>query len=104
VVEQLLNRKTLPGRGRTYYLVQWQGHDSAEDSWEPAEHLAHCPELVAEYAAAAPSHPKARLAAAAKAPQLADPRPARPQQVPGTPTAPVAPTSWAMSLAGPPVL
>jgi hypothetical protein len=32
------HRKTL--RSRTYYLVRWQGHDSAEDSWEPAEHLA----------------------------------------------------------------
>ena len=35
VVEQLLNRKTV--RGRTYYLVRWQGHTSADDSWEPAE-------------------------------------------------------------------
>ena len=42
VVEQLLNRKTL--RGRTYYLVRWQGHTSAANSWEPAEHLVHCPE------------------------------------------------------------
>ena len=56
VVEQLLNRKTL--RGRTYYLVRWQGHASATDSWEPVEHLAHCPERVAEYEAAAPRRPK----------------------------------------------
>jgi transposase InsO family protein len=83
VVEQLLNRKTL--RGRTYYLVRWQGHDSAEDSWEPAEHLAHCPERVAEYEAAAPRRPKALRAAAAKAPQPADPRPAGPPPVPGAP-------------------
>jgi hypothetical protein len=59
VVEQLLNRKTL--RGQTYYLVRWpgQGHDLAasEDSWEPAEHLAHCPERVAEYAAACGRRP-----------------------------------------------
>ncbi len=27
VVEQLLNRKSI--RGRTYYLVRWQGHDAA---------------------------------------------------------------------------
>ncbi len=52
MVEQLLNRKSI--RGRTYYLVQWQGHDSADDSWEPEEHLAHCPERVAEYEAALP--------------------------------------------------
>ena len=50
MVEQPLNRKT--GRGRTYYLVRWQGHASADDSWEPAEHL-DCPERVAEYEAAA---------------------------------------------------
>ena len=58
VVEQLLNRKTL--RGRTYYLVRWQGHTSADDSWEPVEHLTHCPERVAEYEAAAPRRPAAR--------------------------------------------
>ena len=57
VVEQLLNRKTL--RGRTFYLVRWQGHASADDSWEPVEHLVHCPERVAEYKAAAPRRPKA---------------------------------------------
>ena len=62
VVEQLLNRRTR--RGRTYYLVRWQGHASAEDSWEPVEHLAHCPERVAEYEAAAPLRPKARRAPA----------------------------------------
>ena len=59
VLEQLrvFNRKTL--RGRTYYLVRWQVHASAADSWEPAEHLANCPERVAEYAAAASRRPKA---------------------------------------------
>ena len=56
-MEQLLNRKTV--RGRTYYLVLWQGHASAADSWEPAEHLANCQERVAEYEAAAPRRPKA---------------------------------------------
>jgi hypothetical protein len=52
IVEQLLNSKSL--RGRTYYLVRWQGHASADDSWEPVEHLAHCQERVAKYEAAAP--------------------------------------------------
>jgi hypothetical protein len=74
VLEQLLNSKTL--RGQTYYLVLWQGHNSAEDPSEPAEQFAHCPELVAEYAAAAPRRPKALRAEAAKAQQPADPRPA----------------------------
>ena len=81
VVEQLLNRKTL--RGRTYYLVRWQGYASADDSWEPVEHLAHCPERVAEYEAAAPRRPqalRARQRAAAPsaeaAPSVAAPPPA----------------------------
>ena len=49
---ELLNSKTV--RGRTYYLVLWQGHASAADSWEPAEHLANCQERVAKYEAAPP--------------------------------------------------
>ena len=58
-MEQLLTRKM--ARGRTYYLVlwHWQGHASAADSWEPAEHLANCQERVAEYEAAASRRPKA---------------------------------------------
>jgi hypothetical protein len=61
VVEQLLNCKTLCGR--TYYLVRWQSHSSAEDSWEQVEHLVHCPERNAEsYEAAAPLQPMARQA------------------------------------------
>ena len=47
MVEQLLSRK--PVCGRTFHLVRWQGHASAADSWEPAEHLANCPERIAEY-------------------------------------------------------
>ena len=51
-VELLLNRRTV--RGVTSYLVRWRGHASPEDEWLPAEELTHCPELVAEYDAAAP--------------------------------------------------
>ncbi len=40
-VEQILNRKTI--RGRTHYLVQWKGQSSADDSWEPVEHLTTMP-------------------------------------------------------------
>jgi hypothetical protein len=100
VVEQLLNRKIL--RGRTYYLVRWQpeGHDSADDSWEPVEHLAHCPERVAEYEAAAPPsrRPKARRAAAAKSPW------GGPPPAPAEATTPVAPAGWAVGPAGAPAL
>jgi hypothetical protein len=58
-VEQLLNSRPRTLSGRTYYLVRWQGHASADDSWEPVEHLAHCPERVAEYEATPPRRPKA---------------------------------------------
>ena len=60
-VEQILNRKTI--RGRTHYLVRWKGQSSADDSWEPVEHLTNCAERLAEYEAAAPRRPKARRAA-----------------------------------------
>ena len=102
VVEQLLNRKSI--RGRTYYLVRWQGHDSADDSWEPEEHLAHCPERVAEYEAAAPRRPKARRAAAAKPPGSVDSGPGGPPPAPAEAPAPVAPAGWAVGPAGAPAL
>ena len=57
VVEQILNRKVL--RGKRHYLVRWQGLPAAEDSWEPVEHLTHCPDMLAEYEAAAARRPKA---------------------------------------------
>ena len=95
VVEQLLNRKTL--RGRTYYLVRWQGHASADDSWEPVEHLAHCPERVAEYEAAAPRRPKARRLASRGAPGAVDPQPP-PDAVPPPPPPPTA--GWVVGPAG----
>jgi len=104
VVEQLLNRRTL--RGRTYYLVRWQGHASADDSWEPAEHLVHCPERVAEYEAAAPRRPKAlrvrQRAGASSAPAAAPP--VAPPPPPAAPTPPLPPPGWAVAaLAGSPV-
>ena len=58
VVAQLLNRKTI--RGRMHYLVRWQGHDSADDSWEPVEHLTNCADRIAEYEAAAPRRQRAK--------------------------------------------
>ena len=56
-MEQLLNSKTV--RGRTNYLVLWQGHASAADSWEQVEHIANSQERVAEYEAAATCRSKA---------------------------------------------
>ena len=100
VVEQLLNRKTL--RGRTYYLVRWQGHTSASDSWEPAEHLAHCPERVAEYEAAAPRRPKAlRALRRAGGPSAAALQPSRAASPPPVaPPRPAPPSGWAVAAAG----
>ena len=45
LVPQLLWSATLGDNDRGY-LVRWQGHTSAAYSWEPAEHLVHCPERV----------------------------------------------------------
>jgi hypothetical protein len=100
VVEQLLIHKTL--RGRTYYLVLWQGHTSVDFSWEPAEHLAHyCPERIAEYEAAAPR----RLSALRVAPSLLRQVPPGPLlAAPPEPTAPRAPAGWVVAPAGPPAL
>jgi hypothetical protein len=64
-VELLLNRKEI--RGVLHYLVRWRGHTSADDEWLRAEELAHCPERVAEYDAAAPRRRRARGTAGASA-------------------------------------
>ena len=72
-VEQLLNRRTV--RGVTRYLVRWRGHTSADDEWLRLEELAHCPEKVAEYDAAAPRRRGARRAGPADGP-AAGPAPA----------------------------
>ena len=45
-VEKILDTRV--NRGKTEYLVRWQGFAPAEDSWQPADNL-HCPDKVAEY-------------------------------------------------------
>ena len=82
-VELLLNRRLV--RGVTRYLVRWRGHTSADDEWLRAEELAHCPEKVAEYDAAAPRRRGARRAdpvVARAAPSPAAPAPAPAPLVP----------------------
>ncbi len=64
-VELLLNRKEICRV--LHYLVRWRGHASADDEWLRAEELAHCPERVAEYDAAAPRRRRARGIACASA-------------------------------------
>ena len=81
-VELLLNRRTV--RGVTRYLVRWRGHASADDEWLRLEELAHCPEKVAEYDAAAPRRRAALRAGpdAAPMPVPAAPPPAPPLVAP----------------------
>ena len=70
--------------------MRWQGHSSADDSWEPVEHLAHCPERVAEYEAAPPRRPKASGPAGGPAltPYLATAPAAAPAAQPAPPGSP----------------
>ena len=63
--------------------MRWRGHTSADDEWLRLEELAHCPEKVAEYDAAAPRRRGARRAGPADGP-AAGPAPA-----PAPPAAPV---------------
>ena len=103
VVEQLLNRKVF--RGKPYYLVRWQGHASADDSWEPVENLNNCPERLAEYEAAAHRRPKARRVAArgGAAPPPPPPVPTQPS-VAIPPHPPCPPPAWVVGPAAPPVV
>ncbi len=67
-MELLLNSMEIrPGHGVLHYLVRWRGHTSADDEWLLAEELAHCPERVAEYDAAAQRRRHARWTAGALA-------------------------------------
>ena len=66
-VELLLNRRTV--RGVTRYLVRWRGHASVDNEWLLLEELAHCPEKVAEYAAAAPRRAAAAASRAGPGPR-----------------------------------
>ena len=53
-VELLLNRRTVRGVTRYHALSRYRGHASADDEWLRPEELAHCPEKVVKYDAAAP--------------------------------------------------
>lgn len=45
-VEEIRGDKIV--KGKTHYLIKWQGYDERENSWEPDDHLA-CMELLEEY-------------------------------------------------------
>ena len=76
-VELLLNRRVV--RGVTRHLVHWRGHTSADDEWLRLEELAHCPQSVLEYDAAAPRRRAVNMAGFDAAPA---PTPARPLPCP----------------------
>ena len=90
-VELLLNRKEI--RGVLHYLVRWRGHTSADDEWLRVEELAHCPERVAEYDAAAPRRRGARRD------RTAGP-PAAPAAAVVATAPPVAPAGFRLATAG----
>ncbi|KAJ2927416.1 hypothetical protein H1R20_g9679, partial [Candolleomyces eurysporus] len=43
---------------RTFYLLRWKDQPTAEDSWEPEEHLTHSQELLEDYWARTKEHAK----------------------------------------------
>lgn len=59
-VERIVNSRAR-GRGRTRrieYLVQWAGYAYIRTTWEPAENLENCTELVDEFHTANPTRPR----------------------------------------------
>jgi len=59
-VERILDSRKY--RNQYQYLVKWEGYDAGHNSWEPATHLTHCPDLTQAFHAAHPSAPR-RLSA-----------------------------------------
>ena len=46
-VNKILYSKIL--QWKLFYLEDWKGYGSSEHSWEPADHLTHCSDLVQEF-------------------------------------------------------
>jgi len=46
-VNKVLDSKIL--RRKLFYLVDWKGSSPSEHSWELANHVVHCPDLVQEF-------------------------------------------------------
>lgn len=47
VVEKIVDRRKL--KGRTQYLIKWEGYSSNENTWEDADNLLHCIESIKEF-------------------------------------------------------
>ncbi len=43
-VDEILDSRKY--RNQLQYLVKWKGYDTGHNSWEPAPHLTHCPQLL----------------------------------------------------------
>ncbi|MBW0478437.1 hypothetical protein O181_018152 [Austropuccinia psidii MF-1] len=56
-VSQILDSKLK--RGKLWYYVEWKGfsQDSEISTWEPAENLKNCPELVKDFHSLYPNKP-----------------------------------------------
>ncbi|MBW0503455.1 hypothetical protein O181_043170 [Austropuccinia psidii MF-1] len=56
-VSQILDSKL--GRRKLWYLVEWKGfsQDPESSTWEPAENLNNCPELVIDFHSLYPDKP-----------------------------------------------
>jgi Chromo (CHRromatin Organisation MOdifier) domain len=52
-IAAIVDRRELSNgrRKRVQYLVSWQGYGHEHDTWEPAENVRHCKELLQEFEA-----------------------------------------------------
>lgn len=52
IVGKKLNRKTskiVHIIEKPMYLIKWEGYDSAQNTWEPIEHLAYLSNMIQDY-------------------------------------------------------
>lgn len=49
VVESILDKKFVKKKGAkpvALYLIHWAGYPASDDSWEPAQHLGGCKDML----------------------------------------------------------
>jgi hypothetical protein len=57
-VERIMDKRKV--RNTTQYLVKWAGYPEYDATWEPAKHLAHCPDIVKDFEAGTRTLPSER--------------------------------------------